>query len=99
MTVVMIGEEDSAIAFGLIGVASYTAENFEEFRTMMEKFLRNPEVDLIIINDRMYYEHEDYILKLKQATNHPTIVEIQDIIGPAGPDPLDEILKKYVGGV
>ena len=84
---------------GLIGVDSYTVDSFEEFKPLMDQFLADPEVDLIIINERMYYEHEDYILKIKQETNHPTIVEIQDIIGSTGPDPIDEIIKKYVGSL
>lgn len=93
----MIGEEDSAVAFNLIGIESYTAENFEQFKILIEKSIKNPNIDLIIINEKIYQEHKDFVLKIKQITNHPTIVEVEDILGPTGPDPLDEILKKYVG--
>ncbi len=93
----MIGEEDSAVAFNLIGIESYTAENFDQFKSLIEKSIKNPEIDLIIINEKIYFEHEEYIIKIKQITNHPTIVEVEDILGSTGPDPIDEILKKYVG--
>ncbi len=97
MTVIMIGEEDSAVAFNLIGIESYTAESFDQFKSLIEKSIKNPDIDLIIINEKTYFEHEEYLLKIKQTTNHPTIVEVEDILGSTGPSPIDEILKKYVG--
>ena len=97
MTVIMIGAEDTAIAFNLLGIESHFPENFDQFKSLLQESIKNPRVDLIIITEKIYFEYQDYILKIKQVTNHPTIVEIEDILGRTKQDPIEEILRKYVG--
>lgn len=77
----VIGDEDTVLGFGLVGVKGFAVKNAAEAEASLKEALKDKEIGIIIITEKI----AEFIRPLVDAylfTYHfPLIVEIQDRSG------------------
>ena len=80
--VFVIGEADTVLIFGLLGIEGITIKNNEDFLKNFNELIKSPDIGMIIIGMTMTNDLIDYLLDFKLNNRKPFIFFLPDIFKP-----------------
>jgi V/A-type H+-transporting ATPase subunit F len=94
----IIGDEDTVLGFGVVGVSGKVATNAEEAQRAFEDLLHDKETSIIIITERVANLMRATVDRYLFTENFPLIVEIPDRHGPVPDRPgIKEMVNTAIG--
>ncbi|RKX79506.1 MAG: Vacuolar H+transporting two-sector ATPase F subunit [Spirochaetes bacterium] len=94
----IIGDEDAVLGFGMVGVQGSVARNREEAEEAFGEVLKNREMGIIIITERVAELIRDKVDRYVFTERFPLIVEIPDRLGPVEGRPgLRKLVNRAIG--
>jgi V/A-type H+-transporting ATPase subunit F len=98
MNYFVIGDEDTVLGFGLVGVKGITVQKQEEAKEAFETALADKDTGIVIITERIAELIRPLVDKYLFTERFPLIVEIPDREGPvAGKLKLREMVNAAIG--
>lgn len=82
MTYNVIGDQDTILGFGLVGVGGTTVTTKEQARAAFDRALQNDEIGVIIITEAVASMIRSVVDRYVFTEDFPLIVEIPDRHGP-----------------
>ncbi len=94
----VIGDEDTVLGFGIVGVLGKIATNEEETRRAFHELLEDKDVSIIIITERLADKIRTLVDQYLLTQSFPLIVEIPDRQGrlPGRPG-IKEMVNAAIG--
>lgn len=94
----VIGDEDTVLGFGIVGVLGKIATNEEETRRAFQELLEDQDVSIIIITERLADKIRTVVDQYLLTQSFPLIVEIPDRQGrlPGRPG-IKEMVNAAIG--
>ena len=94
----VIGDEDTILGFGIVGVIGKVATNEEETRRAFNELLEDKDVSIIIITERLADKIRALVDQYLLTQSFPLIVEIPDRQGrlPGRPG-IKEMVNAAIG--
>ncbi len=94
----VIGDEDTVLGFGIVGVLGKIATNEEETRRAFQELLEDQDVSIIIITERLADKIRTLVDQYLLTQSFPLIVEIPDRQGrlPGRPG-IKEMVNAAIG--
>ena len=94
----VIGDEDTVLGFGIVGVLGKVATNEEETRRAFHELLEDQDVSIIIITERLADKIRALVDQYLLTQSFPLIVEIPDRQGrlPGRPG-IKEMVNAAIG--
>jgi len=94
----IIGDEDTILGFGMVGVSGRVAVNADEAQSAFEAILEDKDVGIIIITERVADMIRLLVDKYMFTVSFPLIVEIPDMKGkkPGRPG-IKEMVNAAIG--
>ena len=93
-----VGDEDTVLGFGLVGVRGQAASTPEEARRAFELALEDKEVGILIITERAAELIRPLVDRYVFSHTFPLIVEVPDRLGPvAGRAGVREMVNQAIG--
>ncbi len=94
----IIGDEDTVLGFGMVGVSGKVAENADEAERAFQVLLKDKETSIIIITERIADMIRSTVDKYLFTVSFPLIVEIPDRNGtkPGRPG-IKEMVNTAIG--
>jgi len=94
----VIGDEDTVLGFGIVGVLGKVATNEEETRRAFHELLEDKDVSIIIITERLADKIRALVDQCLLTQSFPLIVEIPDRQGrlPGRPG-IKEMVNAAIG--
>jgi V/A-type H+-transporting ATPase subunit F len=97
MSIVVIGDKNSVLGFGLVGVAGRTVKTLAEAEAALDEMLGQKDVEIILITESWATQMADKINQLKMTAAQPVVLEIPGSEpGPAGKS-LRQLVQEAVG--
>lgn len=94
----IIGDEDSVLGFGIVGVSGKVATNPDEATSAFQAVLEDKETCIIIITERVADMIRPVVQKYLLTESFPLIVEIPDRNGPKPDRPgIKEMVNAAIG--
>lgn len=94
----IIGDEDTVLGFGVVGVAGKIATNAEEAQRAFQDLLGDQETSIIIMTERVADMIRSIVDRYLFTESFPLIVEIPDRHGPAPNRPgIREMVNNAIG--
>jgi V/A-type H+-transporting ATPase subunit F len=94
----VIGDEDTALGFGLVGVHGRAVESRDEAQSAFDTALSDTDVGVILITERVAELIRPSVDRYIFTRDFPLIVEITDRRGPlAGKPGLREMVNHVIG--
>jgi V/A-type H+-transporting ATPase subunit F len=94
----VIGDEDTVLGFGMVGVKGQTVRNPKEAEDAFRNALKDEEAGILIITERTAELIRHLVDKYLFAEKFPLIVEIQDRQGPVtGKPKIREMVNQAIG--
>lgn len=94
----IIGDEDTVLGFGLVGVQGQTAGSPGEAQRAFTLALEDKEVGIIIITERVAELIRPVVDRYVFTQSFPLVVEIPDRLGPiAGKPGIREMANQAIG--
>ncbi len=100
MRISVIADFDTVVGFRLAGVKQgYVVESPEEALQRLREVVREEDVGLVIITERLMDKIRSEAEKLLEKRSFPLLVEIPDKAGPIEKkvDPMKELVRRAVG--
>jgi len=98
MNYFVIGDEDTVLGFGLVGVKGTTVRTREEAKTAFEDVLADRDTGIIIITERIADLIRPLVDRYLFSERFPLIVEIPDREGPVKGKPgIREMVNEAIG--
>ncbi len=94
----IIGDEDSVLGFGMVGVSGKVADNADDARRAFQTMIEDKETSIIIITERVADMIRPIVDKYLFTVSFPLIVEIPDRNGrhPGRPG-IKEMVNTAIG--
>jgi V/A-type H+-transporting ATPase subunit F len=94
----IIGDEDSVLGFGLVGVSGRVAHDTNEAQRAFEDMIADQETSIIIITERVADMIRPIVDQYLFTVSFPLIVEIPDRHGPKPNRPgIKEMVNTAIG--
>lgn len=94
----IIGDEDTVLGFGMVGVQGRAVENQEDAEAAFKNVLEDKEVGIIIITERIAQLIRTTVDRYLFRERFPLIVEIPDRTGPvSGRMGIREMVNAAIG--
>ena len=94
----IIGDEDTVLGFGVVGVSGKVATNTEEAQRAFHDLLHDKETSIIIITERVADMMRSIVDRYLFTESFPLIVEIPDRHGPVPNRPgIKEMVNTAIG--
>lgn len=94
----VIGDEDTVLGFGMVGVSGKVAVDADEARRAFQAILEDKETSIIIITERVADTIRSTVDRYLFTENFPLIVEIPDRKGSkAGRPGIREMVNAAIG--
>ena len=94
----IIGDEDAVLGFRLVGVRGRTAANREEAENAFREALKNEQIAVIIITERIADLIRPLVDRFLFREKFPLLVEVQDRLGPmAGKPDIRTMVNQAIG--
>jgi V/A-type H+-transporting ATPase subunit F len=94
----IIGDEDSVLGFGLVGVQGQVAQSPPEAQAALNSALQDKEVGIVLITERVAELIRPLVDGYVFTSNFPLIVEIPDRLGPVSGKPgIREMVNAAIG--
>ncbi len=94
----VIGDEDTVLGFGLVGVRGIMAANAQETEQALNKAMEDPETGIILISERLAELVRPLVDRFVFTRQFPLILEIPDAMGRIeGKPSLKELVNEAIG--
>jgi V/A-type H+-transporting ATPase subunit F len=94
----VIGDEDTVLGFGMVGVAGHAVTTKEQVQAAFDEALSNPDNAIIIVTEAAAAHIDEAISAYTFAHDFPLIVEIPDSNGRNPDRPgLREMVNRAIG--
>lgn len=94
----VIGDEDTVLGFGLVGVNGFAATNETEAENSFKEALKDDEIGIIIITEKVAELIRPIVDAYMFTSNFPLIVEIQDRTGKmTGKPDIRQMVNEAIG--
>ena len=94
----IIGDEDTVLGFGIVGVSGRVAANPEEAQRAFKAILRDKDTGIIIITERVADTIRPLVDKFLFTSSFPLVVEIPDRSGSKPGKPgIKEMVNTAIG--
>ncbi|MBN1464749.1 V-type ATP synthase subunit F [candidate division KSB1 bacterium] len=94
----VIGDEDTVLGFGLVGVKGFAVKNQTEAENSLKEALKDAEIGIIIITEKVAEWIRPQVDAYLFTYNFPLIVEIQDRGGRmAGKSGIHQMVNEAIG--
>jgi V/A-type H+-transporting ATPase subunit F len=94
----IIGDEDTVLGFGVVGISGKVATNAEEAQRAFQDLLHDKETSIIIMTERVADMMRPIVDRYLFTESFPLIVEIPDRHGPAPDRPgIKEMVNAAIG--
>lgn len=94
----IVGDEDSVLGFGMVGVQGKVIKNVEEARSAFQMALDDGDIGIIIITERIAELIRPLVDRYLFREQFPLIIEIPDRIGPiSGRLGIREMVNRAIG--
>jgi len=94
----IIGDEDTVLGFGMVGVSGKVAENANEAERAFQAILEDKEIGIVIVTERIADMIRPIVDKYLFTVSFPLIVEIPDRKGPKPGRPgIKEMVNTAIG--
>jgi V/A-type H+-transporting ATPase subunit F len=94
----IIGDEDTVLGFGVVGISGKVATNAEEAQRAFQDLLHDKETSIIIMTERVADMMRSIVDRYLFTESFPLIVEIPDRHGPAPDRPgIKEMVNAAIG--
>lgn len=94
----VIGDEDTVLGFGIVGVSGRVADNAEEAQRAFEAMLQDKETSIVIMTERVADMIRSIVDTYLFKESFPLIVEIPDRHGPKEGRPgIKEMVNAAIG--
>lgn len=94
----VIGDEDTVLGFGLVGVKGFVATNDIEAESAFKQALKDDELGIIIITEKTAERIRPLVDAYLFTSSFPLIVEIQDRTGKmAGKPGIRQMVNEAIG--
>jgi V/A-type H+-transporting ATPase subunit F len=94
----VIGDEDTVLGFGMVGVRGKAVSGPQEAERTFRSALENKEIGIVIITERAAEFIRPAIDRFLFTENFPLIVEIPDRMGPVSDRPsIREMVNTAIG--
>ena len=94
----IIGDEDSVLGFGMVGVQGSVVKDREQATSAFQRVLESGEFGIIIITERIADLIRPLVLRYTYSERFPLIVEIPDRQGPKEDRPgIREMVNTAIG--
>lgn len=94
----LLGDEDALLGFGMVGVEGILARTPEEASAGLAQILEDPEVGIILINERIADSIREQVDRFIFTKEFPLILEIPDRRGSGeGRKSLRELVNEAIG--
>jgi V/A-type H+-transporting ATPase subunit F len=98
MKYAIIGDEDTVLGFGIVGVLGQVATTEAETRRAFQELRADKEVSIIIITERLADKIRSLVDRYLFTESFPLIVEIPDRHGPGPGRPgIKEMVNAAIG--
>jgi len=98
MKYAIIGDEDTVLGFGIVGVSGKVAINAEEARQAFQALIADKETAIIMITERLANMIRPIVDRYLFTVSFPLIVEIPDRHGPLpGRPSIKEMVNTAIG--
>jgi V/A-type H+-transporting ATPase subunit F len=98
MKVLVIGNLDAVLGFGLVGVHGQAVSTAQEMTQALDQAVADPEAGIILVTEEVADMVRPRISQLMTRSAVPLVVEIP---GPGGPQPdrssLAELIQRAIG--
>jgi len=98
MRLLVIGNLDAVLGFGLVGVHGQAVTTAEEVNQALDEALQDPEVGVVLVTEDVAELIRPRMDHLMARSTVPLVVEIP---GPEGPRPgrpsLSEVIRRAIG--
>ena len=94
----VIGDEDTVLGFGIVGVSGKVATNTEQAKHAFEALLEDKSIGIIIITERVADMIRSTVDKFLFSSSFPLVVEIPDRTGTKPDRPtVKEMVNTAIG--
>jgi V/A-type H+-transporting ATPase subunit F len=94
----IIGDEDTVLGFGIVGVSGKVAGNADEAKRAFQEILDDKETSIIIMTERVADMIRSIVDRYLFTESFPLIVEIPDRDGPSPDRPgVRELVNAAIG--
>jgi V/A-type H+-transporting ATPase subunit F len=94
----IIGDEDTVLGFGIVGVPGTVVTNSEQAQRAFQALLKDGQTGIIIITERIADMIRPLVDKYLFTVSFPLVVEIPDRKGPKPGRPgIREMVNKAIG--
>ncbi len=94
----IIGDEDTVLGFGIVGVSGKVAVNADEAKRAFQEVLDDKETSIIIMTERVADMIRSIVDRYLFTESFPLIVEIPDRHGPSPDRPgIKELVNAAIG--
>jgi len=94
----IIGDEDTVLGFGIVGVSGKVATNSEQAKRAFQSLLQDGQTGIIIITERVADMIRPMVDRYLFTANFPLVVEIPDRKGRTPDRPgIREMVNKAIG--
>jgi V/A-type H+/Na+-transporting ATPase subunit F len=94
----VIGDEDTVLGFGMVGVRGKVVSGPQEAERAFRSALENKEIGIVVITERAAELIRPTIDRFLFTENFPLIVEIPDRVGPVSGRPsIREMVNTAIG--
>ena len=97
--IVCISDPETKILLNFMGINVLVVDHNDDktFIDYINELLLDPDVGLIVINERMFVRNREFVLKVKLENVSPIIVEIPSLVGATKKDYTLQMLKEIIG--
>jgi len=94
----IIGDEDTVLGFGIVGVSGKVAVNADEAKRAFDEMIADKETSIIIMTERVADMIRSIVDRYLFTESFPLIVEIPDRHGPSPDRPgIRELVNAAIG--
>ncbi len=94
----IIGDEDTVLGFGMVGVSGKVAANADEAERAFQALLKDKETSIIIITERIADMIRSTVNEYLFTVSFPLVVEIPDRNGASPDSPgIKEMVNNAIG--
>ena len=94
----VIGDEDTVLGFGMVGVEGAVAASVAEAEDAFDNALENPEIGILVVTERAAQLIRPRVDRILFSDTFPLIVEIPDRLGRmAGRPSIREMVNTAIG--
>lgn len=97
MSILVIGDQDTALGFRLVGAKAEVVDSLEQARQSLEHTLGREDIELLLITREWAAQLRERIDRLKMASLRPIVMEIPGREMAPPEQSMSELVRRAIG--